>query len=262
MSSVDFTGRAVLVTGGTRGLGRAIGLAFGRRGAQAVLTHRWGSADEDALRAEFEAAGAPTPRVAEADAGDAADMDALLAGLAADGLAVDVFVANACVALPCPDPLAARPRDLDRTLDWSAWPVATTTAAIGRRLGRLPSRVIATSSDGPDRCYPGYLPVAVAKAALEALVAALARGGQRAFVLRTRHVLTRSVEQMFPGETGAVLTRFAEYGTSAELAAEAAVALGSGLCDGLSGQVLTVDRGAALLDHALHVVPLTLRGAA
>ena len=42
----DFRGKAVLITGGTAGIGLATGLAFGRRGADCTLTYRWGSADE------------------------------------------------------------------------------------------------------------------------------------------------------------------------------------------------------------------------
>ena len=72
-------GRCVLVTGGTRGIGLATGLAFGRLGASAVLTHRWGSADEDAIRVAFAEAGAPEPDIVEADAGHGPDLDALLA---------------------------------------------------------------------------------------------------------------------------------------------------------------------------------------
>ena len=47
----DFRGKAVLVTGGTRGIGLATGLAFGRRGADVTLTYKWGAEDEDAIRA-------------------------------------------------------------------------------------------------------------------------------------------------------------------------------------------------------------------
>ncbi len=57
----DFTGKAVLITGGTRGIGLACGLAFARQGARAILTHRWGSADEDELRELFRATGGPAP---------------------------------------------------------------------------------------------------------------------------------------------------------------------------------------------------------
>lgn len=248
--------RTVLVTGGTRGLGLALGLAFGRRGDEVILTHRWSSADEAGIRAAFAAVGAPRPVIAEADAGDPADTEALLDALA--GRTIDVLVSNVCVALPCTDPLTLRERDLARTLDWSAWPVTTLPAAIARRLGRPPTRVIATSSDGPDRCYPGYVTVAAAKATLEALVAGLARSGQLAFALRVRHVRTDSLAQIFPGEAGRVLDRLGAYGVTSEAAGDAAVALASGLLDGLSGQVLTVDRGATLLDHALHLAPMLL----
>ena len=45
--------QSILITGGTRGLGRAIGLAFAAAGADVVLTHRWGSVDEESLVSEF-----------------------------------------------------------------------------------------------------------------------------------------------------------------------------------------------------------------
>ena len=57
----DYTGKVVLITGGTKGIGLATGLAFARHGAQVYLTHRWGSADEDEIRARFAELGAPAP---------------------------------------------------------------------------------------------------------------------------------------------------------------------------------------------------------
>ena len=49
----DLRGKTVLITGGTRGIGLATGLAFGREGAVCTLTHRWGSADENDIRRRF-----------------------------------------------------------------------------------------------------------------------------------------------------------------------------------------------------------------
>ena len=46
-------GKAVLITGGTMGIGLATGLAFARQGAVCTLTHKWGTADEDEVRQLF-----------------------------------------------------------------------------------------------------------------------------------------------------------------------------------------------------------------
>ena len=57
MLTLALAHKVVLVTGGTRGLGKAIGLEFARAGATVFLTHRWGSVDETVLASEFQLAG-------------------------------------------------------------------------------------------------------------------------------------------------------------------------------------------------------------
>ena len=53
-----YRGRTALITGGTRGIGLATALVFAAHGAQTVLTHAWGSADENEVTDRIVAAGA------------------------------------------------------------------------------------------------------------------------------------------------------------------------------------------------------------
>ena len=104
----DYDGKVVLITGGTKGIGLATGLAFGRLGAHAWLTHRWGSADEDEIRAKFEKAGAPAPRIEEADASKGKETVALLEKIKAEGVALKPFT---------PDVMAAARKESDALLE-------------------------------------------------------------------------------------------------------------------------------------------------
>ncbi|WP_019447537.1 SDR family oxidoreductase [Cupriavidus sp. BIS7] len=91
MTGFDYTGQTVLVTGGMRGIGRAISEAFLRAGARVFVCGRTPPAHDgelpaaDGRRAEFVAA----------DIRDLEQVDAMLARIAEDGGALDVVVHNA-----------------------------------------------------------------------------------------------------------------------------------------------------------------------
>ncbi|HJZ82916.1 MAG TPA: 3-oxoacyl-[acyl-carrier-protein] reductase [Pyrinomonadaceae bacterium] len=53
----DFAGRAAIVTGATRGIGRAIGLELARHGADVAFNYAKSAAAADSLKAEIEALG-------------------------------------------------------------------------------------------------------------------------------------------------------------------------------------------------------------
>ncbi|GLW63953.1 hypothetical protein Arub01_21970 [Actinomadura rubrobrunea] len=90
----DHTGRRVLVTGGTRGIGRAITLAFARAGATVLTCHRQDGPAVDSLVKEL----AETPgdhRVVKADLGKPADVDRLIGECRSHLGTLDVVVNNA-----------------------------------------------------------------------------------------------------------------------------------------------------------------------
>lgn len=94
LASGLFTGKCVLVTGGSRGIGRAVVLAFARAGADVAFCYRRDTAAAEAVSvAAQEFAG----QVAgyQADVGDAAAVNALVAQIEAAHGVVDVLVNNA-----------------------------------------------------------------------------------------------------------------------------------------------------------------------
>jgi NAD(P)-dependent dehydrogenase (short-subunit alcohol dehydrogenase family) len=91
-----FGGVRVLVTGGSRGIGRAIALRFAEHGASGVVCHRRPSADSASLAAELSRHPGDW-QVVEADVADPDSVTALVAGARARLGGIDVLVNNAGV---------------------------------------------------------------------------------------------------------------------------------------------------------------------
>ena len=90
----DFSGRRVLVAGGSRGIGRSIALGFAKAGAAVSICAR-NREGLEATRAELAAAGARTAHAAPCDLSDRAQIEAWVAAAAGALGGIDVLVNNA-----------------------------------------------------------------------------------------------------------------------------------------------------------------------
>jgi 3-oxoacyl-[acyl-carrier protein] reductase len=112
---VSLAGKVALVTGASRGIGRAIAVDLARAGASVVLVGRDTAALAEAA-AEAEAAGAAKVSVHQADVSDPAAVDAVVTATLKEFGNLDIAIANAGQAV---DGLLVRmkPADIDRMLD-------------------------------------------------------------------------------------------------------------------------------------------------
>lgn len=262
MITGDLTGRTVLVTGGTRGLGKAIAMEYSRTGATVFVTHRWGSVEEDELIAEFTAAGLAAPVVVEADASDPDATRALMKRLRDEADAPYAVVSNVSFAKIVGSVGELRKRSLDLSLGYSTWPVVDLVQASHEVFGAYPRYVLAMSSDGPEVCHDGYDLVGASKAALETICRYLAvrlkPHGTRVNVVRAGYVDTPGARSTFGDAiVDTVRERLGDVFLDPRRIGQACVALSSGLLDAMTGQVLTIDEGMSLLVPAAY---LTGRG--
>lgn len=254
----DYRDRVVLITGGTRGIGLATGLAYGRLGAHVILTHKWGSADEDAILREFAQVGAPAPTIAEADAGSPEDTLSLVQGIQQKHGRLDVFISNVAFAQIVKTLDDYQKRALLRSIDYSVWPMVEYTRQIKAVFGTYPRYVIGLSSIGPDKYTANYDFVASSKAVMETLCRYLAfrlgPEGVRVNVVRAALVRTESLHATMGPDCVPFIERFdPTMFVSVEEVANAILALTSGLMDAMTGQVISVDHGAPFYDNIMRL---------
>lgn len=168
----DLSQKVCLITGASRGLGRALSLEFARLGARLVINSRHASAEALAeTERQARALGAQVLSVI-ADVSRRADVERLAGEALARFGRVDVLVNNASALGPTPMPyLTDYPVDdfeLVMRTNLIA-PFMLTRALIGQMLARNSGSIINLSSDAGVVGYPTWGAYGVSKAALDQL---------------------------------------------------------------------------------------------
>ncbi len=256
---LDNIQRVVLVTGGTKGIGKAIAHQFAKTGCQVVITYGWGSADDTALAEEFIANGCPPPLIFQADVINDDDTEALLAEIKNRFGRLDVFISNVSFANVVKGFDEYQEASLLKSIEYSCWPMIAYTHRIKEVFGVYPNYVIALSSHGPDRFHKNYDFAAATKTLNEVLVKYLTyhlfEEDVKFNVVRTRPVITDSLLSTLGNEWVSFIEKYDAAGTDVALEEVANIVwmLCSGLMDAVRGQTITADKGYDFIEGLQHL---------
>lgn len=165
---IDLTGKVALVTGGTRGIGRAIALRLAKQGcAIAVNYMRNRKAAAEAIEL-IEAEGVKA-KAYRANVGNEDDLHAMFEEFASDFGRIDILISNAASGVLKPAMELTR-RHWSWTLDINAATLLHLVQHSVPLMGDEGGKVVAISSLGSVRAIPNYTAVGASKAALESLV--------------------------------------------------------------------------------------------
>jgi 3-oxoacyl-[acyl-carrier protein] reductase len=171
----DLEGRVALVTGASRGIGRAIAVALGARGARVVVNYTANEAAAGEAAAAVAAAGGSAV-ARRFDVADAAAVDAAVKEIAAAEGGLHILVNNAGVAVNALT-LTAKDADWKRALDVNLSGTFHCTRAALRWLlkAKEAGRIINITSVTAETGSAGQGPYVAAKAAIIGLTKTWAR---------------------------------------------------------------------------------------
>jgi NAD(P)-dependent dehydrogenase (short-subunit alcohol dehydrogenase family) len=245
----DLTGKVVVVTGGSRGLGLAMARAFAEHGADLVIASRKGDACEQVaadLCAEF---GRRAVGVAF-HAGKWADCARLVETAWRELGRIDVLVNNAGASPLYPSLTALSEELWDKVIAINVkGPFRLAALAAERMAAAGGGSIINVSSVGAVQPTVGELPYAMAKSALHTMTAAMAHdyaGRVRVNVIMPGAFLT-DISKAWPAEMRSMMERQIPMGRCGEPEeiVGAALYLASDASSYTSGAVIKIDGGWA-----------------
>jgi len=165
-------GKVALVSGGARGIGRAIALKLASAGCDVAVNYYNSATEAEALCAEIRAKGRRAAAI-QGSVGIPDSVDEIFAAFGKEWQHLDILVSNAASGVLKPT--------VEMTLKHWRWCMETNALALNLLTQRaLPlmstgGRIVALSSLGAQRAMPGYGFIGASKAALESLARALAQ---------------------------------------------------------------------------------------
>ena len=250
MPERPFEGKVALITGSSRGIGRAIAVRLARGGADVIVNYRTREEEARVTAAAVEEAGSRAT-VVQANMADPADIEVLFAAVRDGPGALDFLVCNAAAGHQG-TMLEATVKSWDLAMNVNARSyLLCAQAAFPILKARGGGRIIAiTAKIATDRAFPFYGTVAASKAAINTLTAYLA-------VEFAPHGI--SVNAISPGLVDTEALAYFRLGsslfekarqltpsgrpTSVQDIAELAAFLCSDRASQINGQVLEVDGG-------------------
>ena len=246
---MSFEGKVALVTGGSRGIGRAIALEFARRGADIAFNYLRSHEAAAQTQHEIEELGVRCLRI-KAHLGDVDKIKEMFAQVARNYHRLDILINNAASGVQRPA-AELEEKHWDWTMNINArapWLCAVEAS----RLMTEGGSIVNITSGGSQKVLPHYFSVGASKAALEAvtryLAVELAPKGISVNAVSGGYVDTGALdhfperEEMLAAGKKTLLGRMVEVGDIAGVVAF----LCSEEARMIRGQVIVVDGGATL----------------
>jgi enoyl-[acyl-carrier protein] reductase III len=251
-SPIDLSGKFALVTGGSRGIGRAISVLLAKHGARVCFNYLRNREAAAEAEAEIMKVG-KEPLEVRANVADPEHVDRLFETVRKEFGRLDILVSNAALGVLKPV-TKLREKDWRWTMDINARAFVLLSRGAMQLMGDRGGTIVAVSSLGATQAIPFYGAIGASKAALEALVRHLAlenaSSGVRVNVVSGGAVDTDALK-FFPNrdeilEDSLKRTPAGRLVTPEDMA-DAVLFLCSGLAKMIHGQTLIVDGGCSIV---------------
>ncbi|MFC1564682.1 SDR family oxidoreductase [candidate division KSB1 bacterium] len=244
--------KIALITGGSRGIGRAISLALAREGATVIINYlRKKSAAEEF--GELLGSKGYKYKFIKGNIEDETEIDRICSEIEHEFGRIDILVSNAVFGVV--KPISGQKRKfLEKTINTNAASLLTLTQKMVSMRGFKGGNIVAVTSLGGRRVLKDYSVIGTSKAALEALVRYIAveygYAGIRANAISPGVVETEALDN-FPDKEKMIRTTIDKTPlgrlATPEDAAELAVFLCSERSRMITGELINIDGGYSIV---------------